>query len=171
MFNKFRIGAACVVLVSGLGMAGTANAATTASATAQANILAALNIVSDGSKLDFGTIAYNGAGTVTVDTAGSAVRTCSANLVCSGTPDNAGFNVTGGASQNVGVTPPPASITISNGTNTMTVDSFTSSLVGWTGNLGVGGAFSFNVGGTLHVAGTESAGLYTGNFSVSVAYQ
>jgi hypothetical protein len=169
MFNKFRIGAAGVILVSALGMAGTANAATTASATAQANILAALDIQSDGSKLDFGTIAYNGAGTVTVDSAGT--RTCSAQLVCSGTTSAAGFNVTGGADQNVGVTLSSNSINISNGTDTMLVNQFTSNLASWVGNLGGGGAFSFAVGGKLHVAGTESSGLYTGTFSVSVAYQ
>jgi type 1 fimbria pilin len=51
----------------------------------------------------------------------------------------------------------------------MTVDTFTSNPSG-TGTLS-GGAQTLNVGATLHVAGAQAAGNYTGTYNVTVAYQ
>lgn len=171
MFNKFRIGAAGVALFAAMGMAGSANAAT-AQADAEAQILAALTLdVQSGSTLNFGVIAPNGAGTVVIDPAtGSA--SCSAQLICSGTTSAVGFDVTGGANQNVGITLPSGSITLNRvgGGASMTIDTFADDASGSVALDGSGNA-SFDVGATLNVGAAQAAGTYNGQFDVSVAYQ
>ena len=66
-----------------------------------------------------------------------------------------------------------ATITKIGGTETMTVDTFTSTLSGTglvvTGTL-VGTGGSFKVGGKLHVAADQTPGSYTGTFMVTAAY-
>ena len=182
MLNKFRIGAAGVALVSALGMTNAANAATTASATAQAYILEALSVVSDGSKLDFGDIAINGSGgIVRVDPDTGTVSACNGGLVCNGTPSAAGFDVAGEPDADFKVTITNSSITLTNGscvagpgvTCDMTADQFrgSSSLATWVGTLDGTGALHFDVGGRLTVVGTEGPGTYTGTLDLSVAYQ
>jgi hypothetical protein len=171
MFNKFRIGAAGVALVAAMGMAGSANAAT-ANASATAQILEALTLdVQSGSTLDFGVIAPNGAGTVVVDAATGAAN-CSAALICTGTPSSVGFDVGGGANQNVGITLPTGAVTLNRvgGGASMTIDTFTDD-AGGSVTLDGSGDASFNVGATLTVGAAQMAGTYNGNFDVSVAYQ
>ena len=169
MFNKFKIGAAGVALISTIGMASVANAAASDTATAEAEILEALTLTSDGSSLDFGQIAVNGAGTVVVDPVSGAVTTCTANLVCAGTSSFAHFDVTGSADAVVYVTVPSSALTITEvGGDTMTVSNFTSDTP--TATLS-GGSSYFDIGGQLNVSATQVAGTYTGTFSVSVEYQ
>lgn len=64
----------------------------------------------------------------------------------------------------------PASTTLTNGTNNMTVDNFVSS-VGLTGVQLVSSEKMFYVGATLNVGATQAAGNYTGTFDVTVTYE
>lgn len=166
MITKFRIGAAGVALLSAMGMATSANAAT-ASANADAVILAPLT-VTNTDNLDFGTIAVNGAGTVSIAADGSA-RNCSANLVCSGTYSEASFDIDGAPSVNVsigysGIT------TLTSGANSMVLSNL-SNTAGGTLALDGSGEGSVGVGGDLAVAANQAAGTYQGTFNVVVLYQ
>lgn len=76
------------------------------------------------------------------------------------------FEVTGvaGLSYSVVIS---ASTTITNGTETMTVNNFQKSA---TPALGVDGKSVFTVGGTLLVAAGQANGSYTGTFDVTTTY-
>jgi hypothetical protein len=52
----------------------------------------------------------------------------------------------------------------------MTMTNFTSSLGAVKGTLDGGGLSSFLVGATLNVGASQTAGSYTGSFSVTVSY-
>jgi hypothetical protein len=168
MFNKFRIGAAGVALISAFGLAGTAQAADTATATAEAEILEALSLTALNS-LDFGQIAVNGAGTVVVAATGGA-PTCSANLICAaGTSSPGDFEVEGTAGTTVDITIGAASPLTGPGAN-MTLSGLNDS-AGGSVVLGVGGISTFSVGGTLAVNAGQVAGTYSSTFDVTVEYQ
>jgi hypothetical protein len=62
----------------------------------------------------------------------------------------------------------PESINITDGTNNMTVDDFTSNPNG-TGIL-TGGEQNVHVGATLNVGANQSTGVYQGSFTVTVVY-
>jgi Mat/Ecp fimbriae major subunit len=121
--------------------------------------------------LAFGKITPNiaDAGTVTIAADGS--RTA-AGVTPSGTGDfgAATFAVTGSASTSFNITLPSGSATLTSGLNTMTVS-------GWTCNdsdllvqTSVAGTASFKIGGTLAVGANQKAGIYSGPFTVTVAY-
>ncbi|MCB2051660.1 MAG: DUF4402 domain-containing protein [Novosphingobium sp.] len=166
MIKSFRLGAAGAAIVAALGMSSMAHAAAQDTATAQVEILGALTLTAD-TALDFGQIAVNGAGTATLNPTTSNV-TCTANLICVGTPAAADFTVTGTTDATVGVTLPTTTVTL-NGPNgdTISLASFTtdSSTVTLTGGSG-----GFSVGGQLTIANGISAGNYSGTFNVSVEY-
>ena len=168
MKKTFRYSLAAATLASALTFASSAQAAASANADAKAQILSSLTLAqAAGTSLDFGQIAPNGAGTVKVDAQGT--RTCSALLECVGTPNPVTFNVTGTANASVAVTLPVAAVTLSNGTGgSMSLGSFTSYAPN--GLTLVGGATTFNVGGTLSVGAAQAVGSYTGQFAVSVDY-
>jgi len=83
------------------------------------------------------------------------------------------FDVTGQANFTYSITLPasPAEdVTITNGTDNMTVSTFTSTPSG-IGTLDGTGAQTLSVGATLNVVGGESSGVYTGGpFTVTVNY-
>lgn len=64
----------------------------------------------------------------------------------------------------------PTSITLTDGTNTMTVDDFMSS-VGIAGVQLTSGSREFYVGATLNIGSAQPAGVYNGNFDVTVTYE
>ena len=166
MRNSIRFAAVSAALAAAVSFGSAASAATTATATASAEILSTLT-VTNTQGLDFGQVAVNGAGTVRVT--GAGLVTCSASLVCTGTRQTANFNVTGtsGVALNTSVT--TASVTLSSGANTMTLNNF--DIYYPNGNSLVAGASTFSVGGTLNVGASQAAGLYAGTFTVSVEYQ
>jgi hypothetical protein len=60
---------------------------------------------------------------------------------------------------------------LSNGSDTMTVSSFTTSLASNQVTLdATTGEASFTVGGSLAVAASQAAGVYNGTLEVNVAY-
>lgn len=167
MINSIRKGVAGAAFVAALGISSMAHAAATETATAEVEILSALTLtVQSGSTLDFGQIAVNGAGTATLNPTTNAVS-CSANLVCVGTPSAVDFDVTGTSGATVGVTLPSGSVNLVNGANTIALNNFSSTLN--TVTL-TGGAGTFSVGGQLTIANGQAAGTYTGTFPVTVEY-
>lgn len=166
MRNSIRYTAIGAALAAAVSFGSAANAAATATATASAEILSTLTVTNTAG-LDFGQVAVNGAGTLNV--AGDGSVTCSANLVCTGTRQTAAFDVTGTNGVAYGAVVTTASVPLSSGANTMTLNNF--DVYFPTGTTLVGGVSSFNVGGTLNVGAAQAAGLYSGTFTVSVEYQ
>lgn len=176
-----------LVAVSAIALGSNAAFAATATADAKAEILAAITVTKTAD-LNFGTIAVNNGGSVTISEVDGSV-TCGAtagDLICAGTTSRAGFNITGADSKVVSVNA-DASVTLTGpvpsgggAAPTMTatlVESATSvtlstaaPAVGATPAV-VGGLGSFNVGGSLTVAATQGEGLYSGPFQVEVLYQ
>jgi len=82
------------------------------------------------------------------------------------------FAVTGDKSTNYVITLPTGDATLTHstiGTNTMIVDTWTSSK-GTQPVLGTDGTDAFSVGGTLHLGAGQVSGTYNGQYGVTVAY-
>jgi len=112
----------------------------------------------------------SGNGTVTIDPATGARTTVGAVGFGTPTPTQATFNVTGEGGQAFSVTIPatfqmtgPQSMTV-----TTTNSAGAAPMLG--GALGSQGSFNFGVGGQIAVNSTTPNGSYTGNFTVTVAY-
>lgn len=138
-----------------------------AAASASAKIYQPISIKKT-SDLNFGAmIATPNSGKVVLDTAG--VRTASGGAVLASAAGvaAASFQVDGepNVAYNLAL---PASISITSGGNSMTVDTFTSDAA--TTQLDSKGTQAFNVGASLSVGANQAAGLYSGSFSVTVAY-
>ena len=167
MRNTLRIAFVGAAL-SAVSFASAASAATSATANASAEVLSTLTLTAN-SALNFGQIAANTGGTVTVNADSTASST--GTLVSTGTRAPAGFTVTGTPNANVVLTlPASATLTRSGGTETMSIGTFNSNPAG-AFQLGGTGSANFSVGGTLTVASGQVAGVYNGTFSVSVEYQ
>lgn len=144
-----------------------AQASATASATASVEIATPISLQNTAG-LDFGVVAAApGAGTVVVSTAGGVTESGGVNVL-GGSPAAAAFTVGGQGSYAYSITVPSAAVTLSDGTNSMTVDNFVDSK-GGSSSL-VNGADTFTVGATLNVGANQAAGSYTGSFDVTVAY-
>lgn len=172
--SKFiRIAAAGVAMAS-LGVASTANAATTATANAEAEILTALSVTVDAADdtLDFGQIAPGASPvSIVIDPTSEAISGgCPTAVICAGTPNAPTFNIVGNPGSLVYLTVPSATVQLSNGTDTMDVTAFTTNRAGDQVTLSGGGLGDFRVGGSLAVAASQPAGTYTGTFDVSVSY-
>ena len=95
--------------VSALSLGSAAHAATSATATATAEVLSTLTVTAD-SALNFGQIAANTGGTVTVNADGTVAS--SGSLVSTGTRAPAGFTVTGTNGASVVVSLPTSAATL-----------------------------------------------------------
>ena len=172
MRNSLRLVAMSAALAAA-SFATSASAAASATATATAEILQSLTLTAD-SKLDFGQIAANTGGTVSVKGDGTVAQTGS--LVWTGTRVPAGFTVTGSKGVSVLVTLPTAASTLYLGGVTtspdkMTLDQFNDDPTGGFQLDAVTGKAKFYVGGRLTVGSAQAAGTYSGTFAVSVEYQ
>jgi hypothetical protein len=149
--------------------AAAANAQTSASANASvfAKVIQPIAITKTAD-LNFGGIITGPAGSVTVSPAG--VETATGATVINPNPNvsAAQFTVTGEPSTAYLIVL-PTTVTITNGAQTMTVDTFTSTPVG-TGLLSATGVQSLGVGAKLNVAANQAVGSYSGTFAVTVAY-
>lgn len=178
---KLKTSFAAMMALSGavfIGLAGTSNSALAASATGTANATIVTPIgITTGTALNFGTIdpGTGAGGTVTVYADGTATAYSGVTAVTGGTVSAGTFNVTGSGTLAYNVTLPAAAVTLNgSGGGTMTVDTFNSSTAntaGTTTGALVAGADTLSVGAVLHVGGSQTAGTYTGNYSVSVVYQ
>lgn len=121
--------------------------------------------------LEFGTLAGDGnsAGTATVNPV-TGTKTVTGGVYDFGGISNAAmFNVTGNALSPYSITL-PASITLTSGANTMTLNGFTSNPP-LAGVFDVNGNATITVGATLQVAAGQAAGTYSGIFPITVDYQ
>jgi hypothetical protein len=168
------------LLIFGLGVNIYAQGTST-TATASATIIAPL-VISKTTDLNFGNVAVNTSlGTVVTTAALPTVRTRTGGVTLpatSGTTTAAKFHVTGEIGNVVNITLPTRNatnpVTITGPSSaTMTVDTFTDDGA-ISGSLHqvtlTGGAADFYVGATLNVAGSQTVGLYTGSFTVSIDY-
>jgi len=159
---------AAVILIA-LSLNVNAQASETATATATIIEPITLTNVTD---MNFGNIAVSAAGTVVLSPAGVRTPTGGITLpTITGTVSAATFDVDGEANFTYSITLPAAAITITNGTDNLTVDTWTSNPTP-TGTLDGTGYQLLQVGATLDIPlGTESAGTYTGpSFTVTVNY-
>jgi hypothetical protein len=85
------------------------------------------------------------------------------------TPSAATFNVTGLAGT-LFTASGLASVTISNGSATMTVGQFTINGTFSGGQIGTNGTATFNIGATLTVGPRQAIGTYSGTFPITVTY-
>ena len=122
--------------------------------------------------MNFGNVAVNAStGTVILTPAGARSATGGVTFIPAspGTVTAASFTVTGLAGLTYSITI-PTTLTITDGTNNMTVNNFTSSPTP-TGTL-TGGSETLTVGATLQVGANQVAGVYTTTtpFDVTVNY-
>jgi hypothetical protein len=138
----------------------TVNAQVSATATTSATIITPIAITKT-TDMNFGNVAVSPTVAGTVQLATTSARTAGGGATLpavTGTVSAAKFNVTGLAGSTYSISL-PASITLTNGGNTMTVNAFTSTPTP-TGTL-TGGTQDILVGATLNVAAAQAAGLYT----------
>ncbi len=164
MLNKSKI--ALTGMVAAAAMASTGAHAATQTATAEVDIIAAVQLAqNDG--LDFGVVASSTtAGTVALPTA-SNTRTCSGGVTCVGTALRGRFTVSNATTGYTVAISVPASTTLTSGANTMAL-TLTPSMTSY---ASTGIAQVFFVGGTLSVGANQAAGTYTGTYNVSADYQ
>jgi len=140
---------------------------------AYANIVNPITIAETRS-LHFGTMSVStSAGTCVLAPAGTRTQTGGVTLTgFTPTATSAAYTVTGAANTAYTISMSPATVTVtrSGGAQTMTISTFTSSKAGNAGTLSGTGTDSFTVGATLNVGASQVAGLYQGNFNVTVAY-
>ncbi len=142
----------------------------TATAAASATIITPITIVKNVD-MNFGNVAVSAslAGTVVLAPAGTRTTGGAGGVtlpVENGTVAAASFTVSGQATYTYAITL-PSSATISSGSNTMTVNGFTSSPSS-TGTLSSGGTQTLNVGATLNVTAAQASGTYTNSTGVPV---
>ena len=132
---------------------------------AQATVVAPIVLAhTTGAALEFGRFTSD-AGTITVTTVGG--RTSTGPALLTGTTASAdAFTVEGDANRGYNIVTGAGTVAETGGT-TM---AFTTTAAA-TGTLDGTGNDGFAVGGTLTVAGGETAGAYTGNYNVTVTYQ
>jgi len=121
------------------------------------------------STLAFGRAVVTSEGTVVVSPEGDRTSTGGVTLI-GGSASATSFTVTGDVDRAYSITlSDPA--TLSSGSGSMTVDTFTFSPTSSSWNLGAGGSQTVHVGATLHVGGSQAQASYTGTYSITVAYQ
>lgn len=120
--------------------------------------------VAESVAMSYGTFAASPtiAGTLVLGTNGSVTAT-NVDYVSGAVPGE--FNVTGTASATYAVSA-ISDITLTSGTDTMTISSVNTS----GGTLTAGGIDTVLVGGTLNVGAGQAAGSYTGTYAVTVTY-
>ncbi|WP_347717124.1 DUF4402 domain-containing protein [Sphingomonas sp.] len=147
--------------------AATAPVGAAVPATATAQIVDPLTLTKT-SDLNFGTLIRNGmVVTQTVNISEAGVVACTSQLLCGGTTSAANFDVAGSANQVVKVYVAPTTIT-GPGAATLLFTPAAASASPLT--LSGTGAASFAVGGSIAVAPTTPAGVYSGNMDVTVDY-
>jgi hypothetical protein len=137
-------------------------------ATASARIITPITLTNTQG-LAFGNIASSAAtGSVTISPLG--IRSHSGGVTPSaiGTYNNAVYTATGENNATYSISL-PASVAITSGSNSMTVNGFTSD-PNATGLLNGTGSQTINVGATLNVNANQATGDYTGTYNVTIAY-
>jgi spore coat protein U-like protein len=147
-------------------LATPAVAATTTSTTT-VNIVRPVSIVKL-QDMDFGTLNFAGfTGTRTIAVSRTGVLTCATNIVCSGTPKHARFNIQG--TNRLVVLLSYSGGTLSNGVDSIpfTADGQSSITMVNSGAPGI----DLEVGGSLTISPTLVGGVYSGTMTVTADYQ
>lgn len=151
--------------------AGASFAQTTATATAEANATIIQPItITKTADLNFGIVVPGATpGTVTVGYDGTRASLGGVSLLAGnpGTVSAAHFDAAGQPSTAYTLSI-PASVTISNGTETMVIDNFTSDPGAGTATFDVSGTYEIRVGGTLNVLANQAPGDYTNTTDLDV---
>lgn len=131
---------------------------------------AAAIAISNTQALAFGKFVAGAGGSVSVSPAGGRSASGGVVLVPSGAGAAAQFAVSGDANVTYAISlPADGTVSLASGTNSMAVNTFTSSPSS-TGTLGAGGAQTLSVGATLSVGSNQAIGSYSGTFDVTVNY-
>ena len=144
---------------------------TTADGTSTATVIAPLGLAA-GADLAFGNITeYGGGGTITVAAASTTTSATGTDAQSMGGTVTAGsFTVTGQTGEVYSITlPVDGTVTLSSaatGAVAMPVKTFTSDISQGT----IGTNDTFYVGATLEVGADQTAGAYTGSYTVTVQY-
>lgn len=157
--------AAASVATLGIAVTGSAAFAADQTGNASAQIQTAISIVED-TQMDFGIIAVDtSGGTVTISSAGAVSGP--AAYTFSGSPAAGAFTASGDASTAVTISFTAGSLT---GPGTaMTLNNFTHDAGGSPTTDGTGN-LAFNVGADLVVGASQTAGAYSGTYTVTVNY-
>ena len=125
-------------------------------------------ILTRTSHLDFGTVVVWGDGSVDMEQDGTISCTV-ATLTCDATGTPASFEIQGTNNRVVQINA-PASVTLSNGTDDLTlVTDFPATRT--LNSSGVGNTTPFSIGGSVALAEGTPGGTYIGTLSVTVQYQ
>lgn len=146
--------------------------AQTPSAAQIVEILILEPVAGTAGELNFGTAGVETVGG-TIVLAPDNTRTASGDVVLFPGPlaaNAAGFTIQGTPGSAYTVTLPALPIVLTDGTNNMQADAFTTSLPGNVGTIDGTGNSGFSVGGTLTVAGLQPIALYQGVLDISVNY-
>jgi hypothetical protein len=158
-------------LTAGLLLAGPAKAvqnSRTSTGNANARVVSAIAITKLVD-LKFADIVPGAAnGTVRMTPAGVRTSAGGATLGNGATASPASFRVTGQPNATYSIVL-PNSINVSNGVQTMVVNTWRSTPNN-NGNLGAAGAQTLAVGATCRVSANQAAGVYSANFNVTVTY-
>lgn len=162
--------------VSAMLLPAGAMAQTSASGTGSLTVIQPLTITKNAD-LQLGSVVrpVSAAGSVAVAVTGARTVTGDVQALASGdTPQAARFTISGEGGHALSVTI-PASFTLANGAQSLvvtTANNLTGALSAQTlsGTAGGAGTLDVRVGGTVALATTTPAGLYTGSFTVSTAY-
>jgi hypothetical protein len=170
MANRLKL-----LALAGLAAAVASPALAQSSASVTVNstgrIIAPITLTKDAD-LAFGTIIKpnTGNGTVTIGTSADTVAVTGTGTASMGTASRAKFTVGGEGGQTYAITV-PASFTLSNGGNDVTVTLTSSATTGTlSGTLGASGSQTFQVGGAFTIPSTQATGNYAGSFTVTTAY-
>ena len=170
--SKFLRMTSLVATVAGLAIAATPAMAVTASDDADATVEIRKGLTLDavdGADLDLGVVVLSGAGAwtgavVSIDRDGN-FSCADPNVTCSGTPQEARYDVTGSAGYDVDID--SGSVILTNAAlDTLTLTPDHEDVV----TLDATGANNFGVGGSITVDSTTPDGVYTGTFAVTAEY-
>jgi len=159
-------------LTSSVFAAGGANADASAKIQTAIAVVKYTETVTNGD-LGFGVIVPGTATIVTVSTASVRSKDTGTAALLGNAYGAATFMIYGSPDATYTVTKPSVAITVTNGSQTMAVDNWTSTSDTYQngiGQCGAEGQSSFLIGGSLHVGASQAVGQYTGEFTVSVAY-
>jgi hypothetical protein len=163
---------AAIAALAAAAFCGAAQAQTSTSTTASLTVIEPALTVTKTSDLVFGAVVRptSGSGTISIDANSGNVQTAGGVSVASvgGPATRASYTVEGVPNRNIQVTlPNNFSMTRTGGSETLTV-TLTSSMGG--GQIPGSGSVNVYVGGQVVLSSTTVAGAYTGNFSMTVAY-
>jgi hypothetical protein len=162
---------ALAAVVAAIAAPAFAQSSATVSTNGTGKIIAPMTLTKDAD-LAFGTIIKpnTGSGTVTIGTGADTVALTGTGAASMGTASRAKFTVGGEGAQTYAVTV-PATMTMTNGANSITVTLTPSATTGAiSGALGSSGTQTFQVGGAFPLASTQATGAYAGSFNVTTAY-